>query len=522
VSNFSRWILFLLGTLLLAACAQFVSSTDESYYEEVSSNGATQGSLIFSHNINGETEPCGCRKFPLGGLEQAAGHFHIERNKGPVVYVDTGDLFFPSPVLPQNVHRSLGHTGEKLAEAMDMLGLKFFVPGDQDFALGIEWLNKISQKSKFTFLLANLNNSELIKSKKWARLKVGQKSFVFIGVVDPELLTSTNSHFFSSPEKAIENSLSEASPKSSEIVVLLSHSGMDSDIKYAEKFPRINWVVGAHSQSYTQRPTEQGQTQLVQVLSRNHFLGQMKFGLGENDNKSEFGLLETREEMSDVIKPNPLSPLMKDWKEGLVKIQIDEQNTNSETWAQVDPLPTFNSCLECHQKQTEFWQSTSHAHAWHTLVAKKSDNDSSCVGCHSAGWLHPQGFKATPARVKMAEDAAPDALKKYTEALSKNYDGIKSIRALKAIERKKLAHGQMQLIDQFKVTHEYGNVQCINCHDKKRDHPFDGSTSHDGSNMGSRCLSCHTSDQSPEWYKGGKPNNAILAEKIKTVACPKQ
>jgi hypothetical protein len=80
----------------------------------------------------------------------------------------------------------------------------------------------------------------------------------------------------------------------------------------------------------------------------------------------------------------------------------------------------------------------------------------------------------------------------------------------------------MQLINQFKVTHEYGNVQCINCHDKKRDHPFDGSTSHDGSTMGSRCLSCHTSDQSPEWYKGGKPNNVMVAEKIKTVACPKQ
>ncbi|MFP5492885.1 MAG: hypothetical protein ACLGG0_15385, partial [Bacteriovoracia bacterium] len=153
MNSLSRWTIFLSATLLLAACAQFVSTLDGSYYEEMSANGATQGSLIFSHNINGETEPCGCRKFPLGGLEQAAGHFHQERSKGPVVYVDTGDLFFPSPVLPENVHRSLGHTAEKLAEAMDLLGLKFFVPGDQDFALGIDWLNKISQKAKFTFLL---------------------------------------------------------------------------------------------------------------------------------------------------------------------------------------------------------------------------------------------------------------------------------------------------------------------------------------------------------------------------------
>jgi hypothetical protein len=522
MNHLSRWTIFLAATLFLAACAQFVSTLDSGYYEEMSANGATQGSLIFSHNINGETEPCGCRKFPLGGLEQAAGHFHQERNKGPVVYVDTGDLFFPSPVLPENVHRSLGHTGEKLAEAMDLLGLKFFVPGDQDFALGIDWLNKVSQKAKFTFLLANLKDPQTIKSKKWARLIVGQKSFVFIGVLDPDLLSGANSTYFSAPEEAIAASLKDSSPNSSEIVVLLSHSGMDTDIRYAEKFPRINWIVGAHSQSYTQRPTEQGKTQLMQVLSRNHFLGQMKFGLGKQDEKTEFGLLETREEIAELVKPNPMTPLIKSWKEGLVKIQNEEQKTASGTWAQVDPLPTFNSCLECHQKQTEFWQSTSHANAWHTLMAKQSDNDSSCVGCHSAGWQHPQGFMATPARVKMGEEAGPDALKKYTEALSKNYAGIKSVRALNALQRKKLAQGQMKLINQFKVTHEYGNVQCINCHDKKRDHPFDGSTTHDGSNMANRCLSCHTSDQSPEWYQNNKPNNALVAQKIKSVACPKK
>lgn len=518
-----RSTVLLLATLVLVACAQLVRTFDSGYYEEVDlKSGSSVGQLVFSHNINGETQPCGCRKFPLGGLEQVAGHFHQLSQQGPLIYVDTGDLFFPSPVLPQNVQRSLGYTGEKLAEAMDQLGLKFFVPGDQDFALGIEWLDAIAKKSKFTFLLANLTDATVLKSQRWARLKVGKQQLIFIGVLDPELLKGTDASYFSSPDDAIRRALGEANPGARDIVVLLSHAGMERDQKFAETFPRLDWIIGAHSQSYTQRPTEVGKTQLVQVLSRNHFLGLFSFGLGAEDAKTTFGLLETREELARAVTPNPMTAFLQSWREGLARTQLEEQVAASGGPDAADPLPTFNSCVECHQKQSDFWQGTSHANAWHTLVAKKADNDTSCVGCHSAGWQHPQGFMATPARVRLAADAPAESLGQYTEALTRNYSGVTSVRALRTAQRKKLARGQAQLMEKFKVTHDYGNVQCINCHDKKRDHPFDGSIAHDGSDMAQRCLTCHTNDQSPEWYDGTKVRDAVVKQKLKTVACPKQ
>ena len=518
----ARIALIVVAMLLwLAACARLVSELDETYHEEVTpKSGSTQGSVLFSNNINGETQPCGCNKFPLGGLEQVAGHFHQVGEKGPIIYVDSGDMLFPSPILPAHLHASHQYTALKLVEAAEKLGLKFFVPGDQDFALGVKWLADLSQKTKFTFLISNARENSPIKHRAWAKIAVGDKTLIFLGVSDPELLNGEASALFSSPEVAIESALDAADPSKGDIVVLLSHSGMDKDRRYAQLFPRLDWIIGSHTQSFTQRATEEGNTKIVQGLSRNHYLGQIQFGLGANDAQVKFQLLETREEMSKAVTPNPMTPFMQEWREGVAKVQKEEQQKLSGQNTSNDPLPTFNSCLECHAKQTAFWQGTAHASAWHTLVAKGSDNDASCVGCHSTGFQNPQGFTSTAERVRFSGEYNAEKLKAYSEALVKSYAGVTSVRALSAAQRKARSVGQVKLIAEHGVSHDYGNVQCLNCHDKNRDHPFDGSLQSNNADMSGKCLTCHTADQSPDWYKSGVANQAVVAAKIKSVTCP--
>lgn len=519
----SRWIAFI---LLVSACSQFVSSTDSNFNEVVYNGDATKGVILFSHNINGETQPCGCRKFPLGGLEQAAGHFHQQHAKGPVIYVDTGDMLFPTPVIPDHLLESHLYTASVLVEAMGKFGLNYFVPGDQDFALGLGYLEKLSQTAPFTFLLANLKEGTQLKSLPWAKARVGQKNIILIGVLDPELLPAETTHYFSNPEEAIKKALSQASPNKDDLVVLLSHSGMERDKQYASAIPRLDWIIGGHSQGYTTRPVDQGDTEIVQVLSRNHFIGRIEFGLGEKDTQTSFSLLETREEMANAVKPNPMTSLMVKWKTGLQKVQEEEQKKFAGNLAP-DPLPTFNSCLDCHKPQVAFWQKTSHSLAWQTLVAKGSHNDPSCIGCHSLGWQHPQGFSATPQRVRFGGQLDSTKLQAYTNTLATSMNGLKAPRTLTPKQRFQYSQKWMKAIEDHGVTHEYGNVQCVNCHDKNRDHPFAGPTRKESKEqMVSKCLNCHNSDQSPDWYltdaKGipGKPSEKVINAKYKSVSCP--
>ena len=57
------------------------------------------------------------------------------------------------------------------------------------------------------------------------------------------------------------------------MIILLSHAGLDTDKVYAQKIKNISWIIGAHSQSFTQLPEIVNQTKIVQVLSRNHHMG---------------------------------------------------------------------------------------------------------------------------------------------------------------------------------------------------------------------------------------------------------
>src|SRR5438105_2293853 len=121
--------------LALSSCSD-LAKMDQKESEKKKSLAPSNFSLVFSHNISGETHPCGCRNFPLGGLPQVAGLFADLSKKSEVFYVDTGDTFFPSTVIPSTMKDSLSFAANNLALGLEELGLKYFVPGDQDFALG--------------------------------------------------------------------------------------------------------------------------------------------------------------------------------------------------------------------------------------------------------------------------------------------------------------------------------------------------------------------------------------------------
>jgi len=90
--------------LLLASCSYFIDKVDKTHVAKAPVE--KKMSLLFSHNISGETHPCGCRNFPLGGLPQVAGLFAKISNDSEILYVDTGDTFFPSSVVPVSVKDS--------------------------------------------------------------------------------------------------------------------------------------------------------------------------------------------------------------------------------------------------------------------------------------------------------------------------------------------------------------------------------------------------------------------------------
>ena len=87
----------------------------------------------------------------------------------------------------------------------------------------------------------------------------------------------------------------------------------------------------------------------------------------------------------------------------------------------------------------------------------------------------------------------------------------------------------MKLDEKYRVKHNFANVQCLNCHDKAMDHPFEmEDIVQKTKSYQAKCLECHTKDQSPQWYSKNDKGIATTINKsyvsgiIKKMACPKR
>jgi hypothetical protein len=213
---------------------------------------------------------------------------------------------------------------------------------------------------------------------------------------------------------------------------------------------------------------------------------------------------------------------------------------------------TANSCVECHEAQVDFWTTTPHSIAYATLINANEDKNLNCIGCHSLGFSEVDGYAfpqelihleeasyQVPKTEKMKFSEQRDLETKKLEKLKQTYwreiatafKGIDSIRELPPKKVQKLSKAWLKKDQKLGVTHNFANVQCMNCHDLHNEHPFSISTEitpqAKADNMKEKCLNCHIPDQSPEWYelqengKPGAPKHDLVKEKIKALACPK-
>jgi hypothetical protein len=524
-------LLLILGSLTFS-CSRFMESfvekTDDSFNDVVDIKSKSDHlNLLFSHNINGETHPCGCRNFPLGGLPQVKGALFDSEKKAPTIYVDSGDALFPSTQVPKFVEDSQVFTAKKIAESFDLNGLDFFTPGDQDFAYGIEFLGEISKKHKFKFILSNIKENSFIKSSRYEAVKFAGQTIVFIGVVNPDLLQPQYKSLFSSIDDGLNFVFKEIKEKYGKLedlkIVLLSHSGMDRDKVIAKSFKSIDWIIGAHSQAFTQLSVDIEKTKIVQVLSRNHYLGKVDIQASPKS-QDKFSVIEIRDELKDKQPSNPMSIWLDKYKISLDNIQLEEQKLMAGDDVGIQPANTFSSCMECHKEQGQFWQKTSHSLAFITLDHAKAANNPTCIKCHSLNFKDLKGFQNIDGMV-----LSDKKLNKYWSEFENTFKGIKSVRKLSDKERLGYSKKYAKIDKKFEVKHNFANVQCLNCHDKAHDHPFEMEDAPSKTaNYQDKCLKCHTSDQSPEWYRKNDKGIATSVDQayvsgiIKKIACPKR
>ena len=479
-------------------------------------------SLIFTGNINAEIEPCGCRQFPLGGIDNVYGALEEERKNSSILFIDTGDSFYQAGFVPDSEKNSSLEKAKAVHEGLNLLGLNLKLIGEQDTAAGIDSLKSLIRDAKYEIIISNLKESVDIPHIKFKYYKFHEHRLFFIGVVNPESMQEHIRKLFNSPITSInsvikklksENSFNPRDPNHH--LILLSHSGQQLEKEIAEKIQGIDWILGSHSMNFTQKPNQIKQTKLAQMLSRNHYLGKISFRKGEAHSK--YSTVEINQELSKKPISNPLIKFIQTKKELIDKIQVTEQSQNNHQFYQTEQIPTSSSCIDCHDTQGTFWQSTPHSLAYITLKNSTKNHDLDCLKCHSLGGGNPKGYIDSQ-KIVITENPED-----YWKDVFSTIKPSKKIRDLPSKEILEHSKNWYDLDLKHNVSHNYTNVQCLNCHQQSVEHMNLPSKykSTGPEALKKACLNCHTSDQSTHWYKEGQLNQDVFNEMYKKVSCPK-
>lgn len=230
--------------------------------------------LLFTQNGNGALSSCDCPSRPFGGMTRRAAFFREFKKKHPyTVIVSAGDELgtFREPVADKYVFK-----------ALQLMQYDIFAVGDQELVYPPDYF--LSQQKGLPFLCANLfltNGQEPVFPPCRVIEKNGVK-ILFIGIAGESigpLIASPGFRWKEYREKL--SSLLDDYRKKTDFIVLVSHSGLQEDMKIAAEFTKIDLIVGAHSGDLLKKPRTVSGVWIVQAGKDSQYVGKIEMSLGK-------------------------------------------------------------------------------------------------------------------------------------------------------------------------------------------------------------------------------------------------
>ncbi|MFI5445609.1 thiosulfohydrolase SoxB [Polaromonas sp. UC242_47] len=176
--------------------------------------------------------------------------------------------------------------GQDMVDAAKLLGVDVMT-GHWDFTYGEERIKTIVEKDfagKIDFVAQNVKTNDfgdpvfkpyVIKEMNGVAVAIVGQAFPYTPIANPAWLTPNWS--FGIRESEMQETVNEARAKGAQAVVLLSHNGMDVDLKMASRITGIDAILGGHTHDGVPVPVivknPGGQTIVTNAGSNGKFLG---------------------------------------------------------------------------------------------------------------------------------------------------------------------------------------------------------------------------------------------------------
>jgi 2',3'-cyclic-nucleotide 2'-phosphodiesterase (5'-nucleotidase family) len=222
----------------------------------------------------------------VGGF--AALSFHLDKLRGRhanSLYLDAGDLMTGNPVcnIPYN-----GYTGGALQAMLQRCGVNAQCLGNHEFDLGADHLRQYVAGAPYPMLVANLVEKSSQKSLT-AKMHVFEQNGMRIGVIGLLLdgLAGVASKTAIAPFQVqdaatvAQQMIDELDPVT-DLIILLTHMGVDEDSVLATKIQRADAIVGGHSHTLLKKPLRVNNIIIVQAGSYLRNVGMLTLNIASD------------------------------------------------------------------------------------------------------------------------------------------------------------------------------------------------------------------------------------------------
>jgi len=237
---------------------------------------------------------------PTGGLVAAAAL--VERVKAEVgadrlLVLDAGDLLtgFPAATIAED-----GVIGAAFIRAWSAVGYDAWAIGNHDFDAGLKNAQAIVALATPVCLVANLRRAEdgaqaLPKTWPYKIFERAGMKVAVIGFTAPDLarLSSAETMAGLKALSLVEagRPLVEKLRSEVDLIVAITHAGIEGDRAFAKAVPGIDVIVGGHSHTRLTAPVEEGATVIVQAGSNGRDMGRLDLIVEDRKVISHKGLL---------------------------------------------------------------------------------------------------------------------------------------------------------------------------------------------------------------------------------------
>lgn len=216
----------------------------------------------------------------LGGT--LALNFHIDKiraEKKNVLLLDGGDFMTGNPIAEIEYK---GAQGGALVHFFNFMKYDGLTLGNHEFDISVDNVRKLVKLCDFPVFSANLftGNGSLFTSEPYHIFQKGDLTIGVIGIMVDDLAGYLNSpqreQAVARPAFPIVDSLAKVIDPETDLILVLSHSGLDADEKLAAQLgPNVDVIIGAHSHTRLQEVVNINRKYIVQAGSNCLNLGRM-------------------------------------------------------------------------------------------------------------------------------------------------------------------------------------------------------------------------------------------------------